>query len=730
MSGLRRLGSAVLFGSVSWMASATGAVAQDLAPQDITTVDEIVVTGTRQDTRLADAPIAATVLTEQFIRDARIDSLRQIDDYVPNVQFNQLGQVGGTYVTIRGIESNPFIVNRAAVYIDGIPFRKLRDQALGAVEQIEVLRGPQGTLYGANTESGLIVIRTRAPSNSFEAEATGSLFTFNGDMGGEARLSLGGPLIKDVLTGSFVASYNNADSFVRNEASSIGERGAIRETFVQGKLRWTPNERLTVDLVTSAALLRAPGLYEQEFLPIDRARYDANYSAAFNGGRTSGRYTLLNDAPKRTVEDEYLVGGNVNYDFGGAVLDVNASWRSLSSDSQGTDLDLTALLGAAGASDDDETFWNFEARLSSPRGNKVQWVVGLNHYRSREDQILATLVGPGGLDDYSPAPLQSSRSRDYAAFGQVTVPVLANVRLTGGLRYERAERDKNQLAGVLDLGPFGSFVFPAEDLNDSYEELLPKVSLDWRVNDGLLLYASAAKGWIPGGFNLGAATSAVTTDFARYGPETLWSYEVGAKLELLDRRLLLSGAAFIIDADNWQEYNVLVNAAGQAISTNLITSDAAIRSRGFEVELTGKLTPQLDLSASFGYVDSKYTDYRFSATQDFTGNKVKLVPEYDASLAASWRPWRGLFVRGEANATGRTPLNPENLATQDAVVLLNAQIGWETDRWTARLYVENLTDELVYTSSAYTNFAFGFDGTYYAGVGKPRIFGLQVSHKW
>ena len=186
----------------------------------------------------------------------------------------------------------------------------------------------------------------------------------------------------------------------------------------------------------------------------------------------------------------------------------------------------------------------------------------------------------------------------------------------------------------------------------------------------------------------------------------------------------------MIEADNWQEYNVLVNNQGQAISTNLITSNAAIQSRGVEVELTGKLSPKLDLSASFGYVDSEYTDYRFSTAQNFTGNKVKLVPEYDASIAASWRPWRGLFVRGEANATGRTPLNSENLAFQDAVVLLNAQIGWETDRWTARLYIENLTDELVYTSSAYTNFAFGFDGTYYAGVGKPRILGLQVSHKW
>ena len=131
-------------------------------------LDQVIVTGTRQDTPLSDAAVAVTVLSDQFLRDARIDSLRQIDDFVPNVQFNQLGQVGGTYVTIRGIESNPFIVNRAAVYIDGSPFRKLRDQALGSVEQVEVLRGPQGTLYGANTESGLIVIRTRAPSDDYE----------------------------------------------------------------------------------------------------------------------------------------------------------------------------------------------------------------------------------------------------------------------------------------------------------------------------------------------------------------------------------------------------------------------------------------------------------------------------------------------------------------------------------------------------------------------------------
>lgn len=710
----------------------TAALAQSAPtePAPEITEDGIIVTATRQSSQLADTPVAATVLTEQFIRDARIDSLRQIDDYIPNVQFNQTGQVGGTYVTIRGIESNPLIVNRAAVYVDGIPFRKLREQTLGTVEQIEVLRGPQGTLYGANTESGLIVIRTRMPGDSFEGEVTGSGFGFGNGIGGDVRLAMGGPLIEDRLTASVVASYSHADSFVRNIGSSIGEEGQLSEAFVQGKLRWTPSAAVTLDLLAQTSILRAPGLYEQEFLPIDRDVYDRNYSQAFNGGRRAGRFTLINNAPKRTAEDEVLLAGNLNVDFGGAVLDFNASWRQLDVNSQGTDLDLTAFPGAAGANIDDETFWNFEARLASRAGARIQWVAGLNHYRSSEGQILSTLVGPGGLGDYIPAPLQASRSRDYAVFGQVTVPLIANIRITAGGRYERAERDKVQAAGELNLGPFGQFQFPAENLSRTFEEFLPKASLDWRPDEALLIYVSAAKGWIPGGFNLGAASNTVTRDFSGFGAETLWSYEVGAKLELLGKRLLVSGAMFHIDANNWQEFNVLVNDRGQAISTNLITSDANVRSRGFELEVTGKPSPTLELAASFGYVDSTYTDYRFSATQNFTGNRVRLVPEYDASLSGSWRPWKGLFVRGEVAASGNTPLNPENTAFQDAVVLIGGQIGWEAEHWSARLYVENLTDELVFNTNAFANFAFGNDGTLYAGVAPPRVVGLQLGFRW
>ncbi|MGC6331831.1 TonB-dependent receptor [Rhizorhabdus sp. FW153] len=707
------------------------ALAQTTAalPEQDRTKDEIIVTGTRQPSPLADTPVAATVLTEQFVEDARIETVRDIDDYVPNVQFNQLGQIGATFITIRGIESNPFIVNRAAVYVDGIPFRDVQDQALGFIEQVEVLRGPQGTLYGANTESGLIVIRTRQPSDRLEVDAALTGTVFGNGQGYEARLAVSGPLT-NTLAGSFVATHDGADSFVQNRASSIGEPGYVTNTFVQGKLRYKPTDRLTVDLLGYYFRQRAPGLYEQEFLPIDREAYDANYSAGFNGGRRSGRYDLINDAPKRTAQDEYVLAGNLNYTFSGAVLDVNASWRKEEETAFGSDIDLTALPAIAGGDADDNRYLNFEARLSSPQSNRVQWVFGVSHYNERQQQILATLAGPGGLDDFNPAPPQRSRARDYAAFGSVTVPLGDRLRLTGGLRYDYAERELRQAAGVLSLGPAGQFVFAAEDLKDDFDALLPRVSVDWKPMENLLVYASAARGWVPGGFNLAATAVSVTEDFTSYDPETLWTYEAGAKLTFLDGRALLAGAVFHTEADNWQEFNVLVNAAGQAVSTNLITSNAEIRSRGFELELTAKVNPTLDLAASFGYVDSVYNDYRFSAVQDFTGNRVRLVPEFDASVSASWRPWRGLFLRGEANGVGNTQLNPENTAQQDSYLLLNAQIGWQEKGWDLRLFVDNITDQRVFTTSAYSNFAFGFDGTLYAGVGAPRVVGLRVGRRW
>lgn len=702
--------------------------AQPVGAQEIQQVDEIVVTAARRDQALADAPVAATILTRQFVEEARIHSLRDIDAYAPNVAFNQIGQVGGTYISIRGIESNPFVVNRAAVYIDGVPFRQPSDQALGYVQQIEVLRGPQGTLYGANSESGLILVTTRAPSSTPQAEVSLGVYRFGEGEGYEGRAHLSGPIAGDVLKGGLTLGYEKADSFVRNTASSIGAPGEIENTFAQGRLAWKASDNTEVNAMGYISLQDAPGLYEQEFLPMDRARYDANY-AAFNGGRPSSDYTLIHDAPKSTEKDEYVLGFGVVHQLGWAELNLSGSWRDVDDLSFGTDLDMTALAGAAGGHHVEEENWNWEARLSARDDAAVQWVVGVNHYRGEQAKALSSLIGAGTLEDYAWAPRQTSGSRDYAVFAQATAPLNPQVNLTAGLRYERAERDKVQQAGVLDLGPLGQFVSVAEDLDETFEQVLPRVSLDWSPRQGLRLYASAARGWVPGGFNLAASSLPVAGNYSRYDAETLWTYEVGAKQRLMGGRALLAAAVFHTEADNWQEINVLYDDNGQVASTTLVTSEAAIVSRGVEVEFSGRMTDRLDVQASLGVVDAEYDRYTFGLT-DLSGNRVKLTPKWDAFVGASWRPWRGLFARGELLGAGDTMLNAENTAKQGGWWKVNAQVGWEADAWTARLYVDNLTDERVFVTSAYTNSLFGYDGLYYAGVAAPRVVGLELSRRW
>ncbi|WP_150131351.1 TonB-dependent receptor [Caulobacter mirabilis] len=713
---------------IGMAAMSVGGLATPALAEEPTDIDALVVTAARRDQALIDAPVAATVLGAQFAEDARIQSLRRIDDYAPNVQFNQIGQVGGTYISIRGIESNPFVVNRAAVYIDGVPFRQPSDQALGDVRQIEVLRGPQGTLYGANSESGLILVQTRAPSDAFEAQASAGAYGFGEGQGYDLRARVAGPLAGATLTGALTLDYEKADSFVRNLASSIGEPGEIETAFAHGRLRWIAGDRTELDAMGYVALQRAPGLYEQEFLPMDRARYDQLYGG-FNGGRKAGDHTLIHDAPKRSDKDEHVLGVGLTHRFDGATLSLAGSWRDVDDRSFGTDLDLTAMPGAAGGHDVEETHWNWEVRLVAPSDARVQWVVGLNHYRGEQSKALSSLIGPGKLSDYAWAPKQEAGSRDYALFGQAVLPLSPTINLTAGVRYERAERDKVQQAGVLDLGPLGRFVFQAEALDEVFAEVLPRVSLDWALSGDLRLYASVAKGWVPGGFNLAASATSVVGDYSRYDAETLWTYEIGAKHRLLGGRALVSAALFYTTVDNWQEINVIYGPNGQPLSTTLVTSSAAITSRGFEIEFAGKPRDDLDLTASLGWVEAEYDRYVFGL-EDLSGRRVKLTPEWDASATASWRPWRGLFLRGEINGAGETMLNAQNTARQEAVWRLNAQIGWETEAWTARLYVDNLTDETVFVTSAYANSLFGYDGLWYAGVDAPRVVGVELTRRW
>ncbi|PHY18123.1 TonB-dependent receptor [Caulobacter sp. BP25] len=710
------------------------ALAQEVpskATKDASTVEDLVVTATRRATRLQDADLSATVLDRETLDQARIRDIRQLDAAVANVQFNESGQLGSTFISIRGIESNPFIVNRAAVYIDGVPFRELSNAVLNQVESIEVLRGPQATLYGANSESGLIVINTRAPTAGFTGEARVTASAYKGGHELETDGFIAGPLAGDTLTGSLAFKLSDGDSFLRNLAADR-RAGSIREAFVQGRLRWRPNDRLTVNGVAYVLDTRAPGVFDQEYLPMDTGLYNRSYAGAYNGGRAIGDFTYVNDAPKRTDEREGVAGASLNYRFDTGSLDAALSYRRLKVDARGLDLDFTALPTAAGQDHKDTDFINGEVRFSSPEDRPVTYMVGASIYRQDTHRFLATFVGSGGLDDYNPAPTQRAQAKDWGLFASVgwTPSAMPALTVNGGIRLDHAHRSARQLAGTLDLGLGGVLTYTEADLDADFKETLPRLGASYRVSPDLSVYANVAKGYIPGGFNLAAAQSNLGRDILRYPSETMWSREAGFKWRSADRRLRLSGAVFYIRSDNWQEIQVATNASGQIISSDYIGADASIDSKGFELEAVALPLPGLELTAGWGYADARYRDLQIDATTNLKGRRVKLTPAYDGYLAARYARPSGWYVRAEAALTGEETLEATGSAKQKATQVYGLQAGFETERYNARLFIENLTDVRRHSGMAFRNLGFGNDGNWYAPLARGRQAGLELTSRF
>lgn len=688
---------------------------------------DIIVTGTRRDTRLQDADMSVTVINRETLNQARIRDVRQLDAVVPNVQFNESGQLGSTFISIRGIESNPFIVNRAAVYIDGIPFRELSNAVLNQVQSVEVLRGPQATLYGANSESGLIVINTRAPTDDLMAEVRGTGTIFGGGASGTVDGFVGTPITK-TLSGSLAFKVLQGDSFLRNIQPGQPD-GKIGETFVQGRLKWTPTDRLTINATAYLLDTRAPGVFDQEYLPVDVDLYNRTYADLYNGGRKIGRFSYINDAPKRTDERERILGASASYKLSYGTLDAAMSYRRLKSDSKGLDFDFTALPTAAGQDYKDKDFWNFELRFASPANEPFNYIIGATHYRQDDERFQTTFVGPGTLDSYAPSPRQFAHARDWGAFASANwSPVqLPALTLSAGVRYDYAHRSAQQNAGQIDLGGGTMFVYRDASLSGDFEAVLPRFSVRYKVSPQLSLYANAAKGYIPGGFNLTAAQEALSDAAPRYSSETMWSREAGFKWQSADGKLRLAGAAFYIRSNNWQE---IQDATGRIISSGYIGSSASMDSKGFELEASAEPTRGLTLTANFGLSDARYRDLQIDATTNAKGKRVKLVPTYDGYLAVRYQTPDGLYGRAEVSFTGKESLESLGRAMQPATQTVGVQAGYEADHWGLRLFVDNLTNVRRGTGLAFQNLGFGNDGNWYSPIGRSRQGGVELEWKW
>ncbi|MEM1255604.1 MAG: TonB-dependent receptor [Cyanobacteria bacterium P01_H01_bin.21] len=654
----------------------------------------ILVTAERFEESLQDVPISITTLSSEEIEDiGSINTTSDISRYVPNLNIFKREVDTVAVYNIRGL-GNSFLGSPAVgLYIDDVPASEVISFAtnLFDLERIEVLRGPQGTLYGQNTSGGVINIITKPPTNEWQVRT----FAGVGDPGiYEGRLLVNGPIVEDNLFFRLSGAYRERDGFLDNVF--LDTNPDTRQSF-NGRLQllWTPAEDWDISLGATYEDVNngAPAVVSPSSPNLFEVEQDFDGESDTNANTQSLR--VVHRAPDFTLTS----------------ITARRDWRQ---DPYIADFDQSPLDAFRGFVVQEIDQFSQEVRLQSPRDSASdwRWLIGA-YYQTRDydTEEAGTKFGQdaglfGAIPDSIDRQVADLDNQTYAVFSQATVQLSERLSLTGGLRLEHERRDIKR-ARFFDTPLGSSEIEPRVEDEADWTELLPKLAVEYRFSPSLGAYASVTRGFKSGGFSPNSSDP----EFLQFDPERTWNFETGVKSSWLDERLTANLALFYISADGYQ---VLRNFSPN-VATLVNAADADIF--GLELETRARPTDGLDLVAGIGVISTRFSDFIDPVSgQDFSGNEAPYAPALTYNLAAQYRDLGGLFGRVELQGTSSYFLDDANELGQDAYALLNARIGYEWSRSGVYLYANNLLDEKYLTA--------GFET--FRGVGDRRTFGIQV----
>ena len=689
--GLWRAGIIVLLAiQPSW--AQDGPEVSEPAESEESDTLRIVVTAERTPEDVQDVPVSITTFTEQQIEDADIDSLDSIADRTPNFTFFPSGaNRTSPFYTVRGVSNfNAFTRDGVGFFIDDVPydFAGFIDQDLVDLERIEVLRGPQNTLYGRSSAGGVINVITRRPTNEYEFKAAASYGSFE-DL--ETQLSVSGPIVEDELLFRLSGSYGTQDGYVDNTFLADAIAGGTSITG-RGQLLWTPSDEWEVLLNASVSDYREGA----EPLVLVRPGDPFESELDFNGFND----VVSNAQSLRVAYDTPTI----------RVTSITA--HRFSNQKGALDQDGSIADFFINAPDFSSRIFTQELRVQSPEdSDRLQWIAGgyfeTSTFKNNRDFIFGTVApitqqgtlrSDGEID-----------SRSLAAFGQASYEVVNDLTLTAGLRYENTDISTDFTQTF--ISPDETLVLPLQQFSDveiDGSELLPRFVVDYRVTPNLLAYGSVTRGYRPPGGNFEPDNETV----AVFDAEKSWNYELGLKSSWLDDRLTLNLAGFYNDTSNFQS---------PSVQNGIVTiTNADIRTIGAELELTARPIPGLELSAGLGLLDAEFQNgVDFATGQAIEGKRTPFTPDLTYNVAAQYRSESGFFGRLELVGFGKTYFDNLNTIEQDSFALVNARLGYEFDNYGIYLFANNLFDE------EYLTQAFDFGGTL-AVAGAPQTFGVQV----
>lgn len=684
-------------------------------------LEEIVVTAQKRAQNLQEVPLSVTAVGAEALAARGITNVVDLGNSVPGLQIQEFSGLLLPFLRGVGSSGNSISVEASvALYLDGVFYARLPSTFfdLRNVERVEVLKGPQGTLFGRNSTGGVINIVTRDPQ--YETKIMGSAGYGRFDaIHGDVYMTTG---LSDKVAMDLSVSAKTDDGFGKNLATG-GRYGYEDSVLVRSKLMFEATDRTKILL---------SGFYQKS--------KQSGQKAAFPGTGTGtvsqpnevfrseefGYYNSVSDFGTDHKYEGYGGTLRVEQDLDVARLTSISAWSHFGEIDR-FDGDYGPRADFAVPIEGRVNLFTQELQLTNAAGSPLEWIVGLYYYNNSSKytdvRFLAPLLFGPGIS----APAQQ-KATSYAAFAQATYEILPRLKLTGGIRYTRDTTKASAIELALLTDPKTQLPVPPPG-KAKVNKVTFKAALDYQATDDVLLYASFSRGYRSGIFNLLTYNTDVPTK-----PEGLDAYEVGIKSDLFDRRVRINAAAFYYDISNPQ---VQLIRNGTVFFSNAGSS----RVKGAEIEAQALIFEGFTTRASATYLDSKYKSYidaPFSIPDqvnggaigllngDARGNRTPLAAKFVFNLGADYTvPLAGgeLTVTADYYHNSGYYYEPDNFLYQPSYELLNGQIKFApTENYAIRVWGKNLTGEK-YTIAAATQVGqSGYPWT----PAKPRTYGIAV----
>lgn len=733
-------------------------------------IEEITVTSQKREQNLQDVPMSITAIGGEEMRALNLGDSGDIANHTPGLNWGGTAGKSRPVIFLRGVGNSDFqsaANSPVAIYQDGT----FQGNSFGIsallmdLERVEVLRGPQGTLWGKNTTAGLLNFVPNKARVGEEINGRVSIGYAEFDSY-DFEAAIGVPLGAKAATRLAVA-HNSTDGVFEADSPGVdGDIGGWEWSAVRGNLVFEPTDELSVGATMTYSDLKGEPRPSKSLGTLDPAnplifggpfpfpnpcllskpgRLGTGCSDTF--GYVSSGDIHESDPNARGREDVENTAADikVSYDFGSVTLNsitaVNYSERVMFQESDGSPSPLLES-----STNDDFDSFSQEFLLSSYASDNLFWVAGLYHYSDELDvyqQFSLGSINSGQVASFN------TESENNAIFGELTYDLSDKLELTVGLRWTRDERKAGGRVYFHPILP-GTYNSPAYtestelfesarfvETDEDWEEISGRVSLSYKLDD-ITLWGTMARGFKGGDINSGAQQSAAAGVGIISDPEYVTSVEIGAKGVLLDDSLQFDISAYHYQYDDKQVFTAVV-PPGTFIPLNILSNAAELTIYGFDGELTWLASDELKIDLGFAYVNSEFDGYANPLTggpdSRFVGNTTAYTPEisfdvivnYDIPLDSGGR----INIQADAVYSDDiffTNLNDEFIGQED-YWLLGASIGYTTtdENWSARLWVKNLTNEEYFVGG----FEFlDLGGAYYQFAGDPKTVGVSISYSF